>query len=92
MYPDIVETQDAGRDVSIDLLDPHSTSLADAPAKAAGIADYAERHSDAFGRIELLAKVGQKIRSLNLKDETVRSKVKGVSSREHLLQLYGSEN
>jgi hypothetical protein len=43
----------------VDIIDPHSLSLADAPAKAAGLAKFAARHSDQFGRIELVVLDGK---------------------------------
>ena len=32
----------------VDILDPHTHSYADAPAKAAGLADYADKHWNLF--------------------------------------------
>lgn len=77
-----------GKDLIVDILDPHTLSLEDAPAKAAGLADYAQRHGDMFGRIELIIVEGEQMKRLNLADERTRNKVKKVSTHEHLQQLF----
>jgi hypothetical protein len=38
----------------VDLLDPHTPSLADAWAKAIGIAEYADKHQEHYARIQLI--------------------------------------
>ncbi len=43
-----------------------------------------------FGRIELIIVEGDEIKRLDLTDEQTRNKVRGVSSHEHLRQLYES--
>jgi hypothetical protein len=53
----------------IDLLDPHALSLQDAPAKAAGLAEYAKKDASSFGRIELIIVDGGKMKRLDLSDE-----------------------
>jgi len=88
LYPDflIVRTEN-GRPV-IDILDPHLLSLEDAPAKAAGMAEYAARHGHQFGSIQLIVVDGENVKRLDLCAERVRDKVKTVSSHEHLRQLF----
>ena len=75
----------------INIIDPHHVNLADAPGKAAGLAQYAHRHGNHFGRIEIIIIEGNKIKRLNLKDETTQQKVMQVTTREHLLQLYNDD-
>jgi type III restriction enzyme len=90
LYPDfLVLRREAGR-VRVDLLDPHSTNLADAPAKAAGLARYAAKHARHFGRIELIVLDGARIKRLDLKNEDIRDRVKAVHTHEHLEQLFES--
>jgi hypothetical protein len=62
--------------------------LEDAPAKAAGLADYAARHSHQYGRIEPIVIDGEEVKRLDLRDERIRDRVKGVSTNEHLRQLF----
>jgi len=79
-------------EITIDILDLHHTNLADAPAKAVGLAKYAAKHSHMFGRIELIIIVDGKIKRLNLKVEKICNKVKAVVTREHLEQLYADSD
>lgn len=88
MYPDFLFVRQKSKNLVVDLLDPHSLALEDAPAKAAGLAAYARKHSDKFGRIELIVVDGEKTKRLNLSDERICTKVMGVSTTAHLRQLF----
>ena len=90
LYPDFLLTHTRGKETVVDLLDPHQIDLADAPAKAAGLAEYAAKHGHMFGRIELIIIEEDKIKRLNLNDEETSNKVKQVATNEHLQQLYDS--
>jgi type III restriction enzyme len=72
----------------VDILDPHSIHLSDAPAKAAGLAKFAAQHADKFGRIELIMLDGKTSKRLNLTDETVRNKVRGLTLPAELKRLF----
>src|SRR6185437_3442325 len=78
MYPDFLIVRNEKGHLVVDLIEPHTISLADAPAKAAGLAKYAAQHADKFGRIELILLDGTSKRKLDLTDETVRDRVKGI--------------
>ena len=54
LYPDFLFVRSKNGKITVDILDPHNTSLADAPAKAVGLAKYADKHAYSFGRIELI--------------------------------------
>jgi type III restriction enzyme len=88
MYPDFLIARQEGKDIVIDIIDPHSIDLGDAPAKAAGLAKFAAKHSDKFGRIELIMLDGTKARRFDLTDETVRNKVKGIKLRDQLRSVF----
>jgi len=90
LYPDFLFVRSTRDGPRVDLLDPHHLDLADAPAKAAGLAKYATKHAHQFGRIELIVIEGEEIKRLDLRDETTRDKVKAVTTKEHLRQLYES--
>lgn len=90
LYPDFLVIRKEGGNFVVDLLDPHMLSLEDAPAKAAGLAQFAAKHLHQFGRIELIILDGDKIKRLDLADEATRNKVRAVTSHEHLRQLYGA--
>jgi len=87
-YPDFLIVRQEGQRLVVDLLDPHMINLADAPAKAAGLADYAAKHAMEFGRIELIIVDGDDILRLDLKDERWRNRVRGVSTVGHLRDLF----
>jgi len=88
LYPDFLIVRRAGKDLVIDIVDPHALDLGDAPAKAAGLAEFAARHGHEFGRILLVIYEGAKMLTLDLADEAVRDRVKGAQTAIHLKQLY----
>lgn len=90
LYPDFLFVRSESGELVVDLLDPHRMDLEDAPGKASGLARYADKHHDEFGRIELIIVEGDEIRRLDLTDERVRDKVRGVGNHAHLRQLYES--
>ncbi len=90
LYPDFIIVRRVGKELVIDIIDPHGLDLGDAASKAAGLAEYAAKHGHEFGRILLVICEGAELRSLDLADETVRNRVKAVQTTEHLRQLYKS--
>lgn len=76
-YPDFLVLRRTRKgDIVVDLLEPHMTDLADASAKAYGLAKYADRHADRFGRIEfIVVDEDDNVVSLDLNDERWRKKV-----------------
>lgn len=90
LYPDFLVVRETPSGLVADLLDPHAISLADAPAKAAGLALYAAKHAHEFGRIELIIVDGDQLRRLDLTDQRVRDQVKAVSTHAHLRQLFAA--
>lgn len=91
LYPDFLILRRENGNVVVDIVDPHGTHLPEAPAKAAGLAEYAEQYGEHFGRIELIVldKASGAIARLDLLDDAeLRREVKGVSTRQHLEGLY----
>ncbi len=88
LYPDVVAFRKTKSGIVVDILDPHGTQLDDAVEKAKGLAAYARKHGTDFGRIDLIIVDGKdKLKRLNLNDESVRERVDMVTSREHLVDL-----
>jgi type III restriction enzyme len=87
MYPDMLVFRRARGGVAIDILEPHGDQYKDHFPKAQGLARYAGKHGDCFGRIEMIRVVGGKPQRLNMQDDKVRSKVLKASS-EQLDDLY----
>ena len=69
-------------EVVADIVDPHGFHLADALPKLKGLADYAEKHSTHFRRIEAVAKVGGGYRVLDLTDRLTREAMRRAASAE----------
>lgn len=75
-YPDFLVMRRTEKDeLVVDLLEPHMTDLADAAAKALGLAKYAAEHADSYGRIEFIVIDGDDVIRLDLADERWRRKV-----------------
>jgi len=88
-YPDFIFVRKTTQGLAVDLLDPHHIELADAPAKAVGLAKYAAKHHADFNRIELIIVRGtDEIRRIDLTDEARREKVLAVKTKEHLAHLF----
>ncbi len=87
LYPDFLFFRRQGKGVVVDILEPHSTSHDDSAAKAKGLAEFALRHGDLFGRIELIVREKDKLLRLNVNDSDTRDKVRAVTDNQHLRQL-----
>jgi len=75
----------------VDILEPHSSALADSWKKARGLAKYAKAHSlDAnLGRIEMIRKTSTGLQRLSLSEPAVQAKVlTWVTSNGHLDQVF----
>lgn len=88
MYPDFIILRKEGEKIIADILEPHTTTLADAVSKAVGLAKYAEKHSEFFGRIELIDIAGGRIKRLNVINEATNEKVKRLSTSSELNNLF----
>jgi type III restriction enzyme len=87
MYPDFLAVRRDRDRLVVDLIEPHTISLADAPAKAAGLAQFAAQHADRFGKIELILIDQTRSRSFDLTDEATRDRVKAAQVTAQLKQL-----
>jgi type III restriction enzyme len=87
-YPDFLIARLVNENIVIDIVDPHLLSFDDAWHRAKGMARYADTHSDQFGRIDLVRVEGDIIDRLNLKNEKIRRRVLGVSTNQHLRDLF----
>lgn len=91
VYPDFVVFRKTSSGVIADIVDPHLLDDSEAPARAQGLAQYAAKHADSFGRIDLIIYGGaddETGKRLDLVDESVRTKVAGVTTHQHLRQLF----
>jgi hypothetical protein len=86
----IVSRRDDGS-LAAAIVDPHGDHLGDARAKLHALADFAERFSDRFVRVESVAQGdGGALRVLDLADPDVRAAVKGFDGAK-VTALYQSD-
>jgi type III restriction enzyme len=88
MFPDFFIIRKNDSAYNVDILEPHAATLADSWAKAKGLAEFATKHGDHFGRIELIRMVGNSLKRLDLNDDKNRKKVLAVSNNQHLDQIF----
>lgn len=73
--PDFIFFNQGHSGIEVSIVDPHGFHLGDALPKLRGLAQYADDHGGDFQRIEAVAKVGDKLRVLDLTEESVRTAV-----------------
>jgi hypothetical protein len=85
--PDFVffATNESG-EIVVDIVDPHGLQLADAIPKLRGLAQYAVTHAGSYRRIESVALVSGRLRSLNLLRDDVRAAIVSVAEAATLFQ------
>lgn len=70
-----------------DIVDPHGTHFGDAIPKLKGLAQYAETHGSSYRRIDAVAKIHDKYKVLDLKEDSVRIAIESATS---VTALFGS--
>ena len=70
--------------IAADIVDPHSTHLAEALPKLKGLAKYAEMNGGCYRRIESVAEIDGRYRALDLTKDNVRAKVQAATSAKSL--------
>jgi len=93
MYPDLIIVRTNKKGYIFDVLEPHDPSRNDNVPKAVGMAKFAEKHSDDFGRIQLIRKKkGADKREhfcrLDMCKLNIRNKVRSVSSDTELDKIF----
>jgi type III restriction enzyme len=88
MYSDFLVFRRQGGGIICDILEPHSLSWEDSVAKAKGLAEFASKHGDEFGRIQLIAKFGKAYKKLSLDDIETRDQALAVTTSDHLKLLF----
>src|SRR5439155_3128943 len=88
LYPDLLIFRREKGKLKVDILDPHGDQFTDGPEKAAGLAEFARKHGEMFGRIEFIKVVKKRIARLCLHDATIRERIEGVRDDKHLDDLF----
>ena len=90
-YPDFLVARKVRGHLVADIVDPHLLTMEDAWYRAKGLAKYAAKHADKFGRIEMIRVVDGRVDRIDLIDEAQRDRVLRVSSNEHLRELFDTK-
>jgi len=90
-YPDFLVVRKVRGHLVADIVDPHLLTFEDAWHRAKGLAKYAARHADRFGRIEMIRVEDGRVDRLNLMDEVQRDRVLKVSTNDHLRELFDTK-
>ena len=93
MYPDLVIVRADAQGYVFDILEPHDSSRKDNYPKAVGLARFAEKHWDKYGRIELIREMrgpdGQMhFYRLDMAKAAIRNRVRGISSNPELDHIF----
>lgn len=96
MYPDLVIVRADAHGYVFDVLEPHDPSRKDNCQKAVGLAKFAEKHWDKYGRIQLIRKQKgpdgkEHFYRLDMSKTEICRKVRGITTNEELDRIF-SEN
>jgi type III restriction enzyme len=85
LRPDFIFfSKQADGTVVADIVDPHGVHLADALPKLKGLATYAEANLSTYRRIEAVAKIDDRYRTLDLTKDKVRAAVQAATFAKSL--------
>ncbi|EKU42045.1 type iii restriction enzyme, res subunit [Lysinibacillus fusiformis ZB2] len=93
MFPDLVVVRQDEDNYIFDILEPHDPSRRDNFEKAVGLAKFAEKHWDVFGRIQLIRKYKgndgkEHFHRLDMSNVIVRNAVRSVSDNITLDSIF----
>jgi type III restriction enzyme len=96
MFPDLIVVSKVGNTYRFSILEPHDPSLKDNCDKAKGLAQFAERHKNAYTRIELIRKQRGKdgkehFYRLDMGKVRIRNLVRGIGSNAELDKIFNAE-
>ena len=96
MYPDLIIVRADAHGYVFDILEPHDASRKDNCPKAVGLAKFAEKHWDKFGRIELIREMrgpdGQMhFYRLDMAKAAVRNRVRGITNNAELDRIFDED-
>ena len=96
MFPDLLVARAGARGYVFDVLEPHDPSRKDNYPKAVGLAKFADRHGDRFGRIQLIRRAKGADRRehfyrLDMGKLSIRNKVRGITSNAELDRIFDED-
>ena len=89
MFPDLIVVRSVGGENVFDILEPHDPSRKDNFPKAVGLAKFAEKHWDIYGRIQLIRKERgydgkEHFIRLDVGNTQIQQRVRRISSNDEL--------
>jgi len=91
-FPDFVIVRKEGKNLVVDLLEPHDPSRTDTYAKAKGLAQYAKDHGERFGRLLIMKAEGNQppyaLYEIDVNDPDTRAKALALHGNNELTGLY----
>ena len=91
MFPDLLVVRKGEYGYIFDILEPHDPSRKDNYPKAVGLAKFAEKHGERFGRIQLIRKRHEHFYRLDMGKLSVRNKVRGITSNGELDRIFDED-
>jgi type III restriction enzyme len=96
MFPDLLVVRADAHGYVFDVLEPHDPSRKDNYPKAVGLAKFAEKHGERFGRIQLIRKAKGADRRehfyrLDMGKLSIRNKVRTVTSNAELDRIFDED-
>jgi type III restriction enzyme len=96
MFPDLLVVRQDSKGFQFDILEPHDPSRDDNAAKVVGLAEFAEKYWDLFGRIQLIRKMKARdgknhYYRLDVGELATRKKVLAVKSNDELDRIFDQE-
>lgn len=87
-YPDFLIVRKKGKDLHLDILEPHDTSRKDTWAKVKGMAAFADKHGMHFGQLMLGRKSGPSLEVVDVNDTNTRAKARQMGAPADLESLF----
>lgn len=87
-YPDFVVVRKSGKDLVVDILEPHDDSRSDTWAKAKGLATFADLHGIDFSRLIIARKQGDQWQLADVNDKVTRARARKMQSQNDLNSLF----
>ncbi|CZG54990.1 Uncharacterized protein conserved in bacteria [Legionella pneumophila] len=88
MFPDLIIIRKQDEKYIPDILEPHDSSLADNFEKAVGLARFAQRHGELFGRIQLIRKHGNRFLRLEINQTNTIKSLLLITNNSQLDSLF----
>jgi type III restriction enzyme len=96
MFPDLIIIRaDVSGEYVFDILEPHDPSRKDNYPKAVGLAKFAEKHGELFGRIQLIRREHKHGRNifyrLDMRKLDIMNNIRGITSNDELDRIFSDK-